>query len=465
VRTGLRAGWIRRRWWVLLVAVIVATPVGGLVASIRPGSYSASMVFVVRSSGATGIAPDAAQRLASTYAALMPEDDLITQAIGHAVKRRSTDVKGRLTAVNPVNTALIRVTYQGATAAEAAAGMAALQKALTGPQPASPAVRANSLLPVQAATIVAPSSRLMAIVLAAMLGLCSGAVIVITLERSDVRIDDRETLAELAPEVPVLDTVAPIGRRGGFPVRDRPFTPAAEGFQSVRIALERLGVGNDVGVLCVMSADKQEGRSTFAANLAIAMARQDRFVLLISGDMRRPGLEKLFGLKPTPGWAELLGGEESDPIMRLVSVGASVWLLPAGSPSANPAELLEARRMGDILKRMRYEDSFVVIDTPPARQSADALAMAGVADGVVLIVRSGRSRLRSVWETLAGLERANVRLLGMVLVDHRDRRRHNYGYRGNGANAGQDPRILPLDTHARRSNPKGDGGTRSARNA
>src|SRR4029450_6196030 len=120
---------------------------------------------------------------------------------------------------------------------------------------------------------------------------------------------------------------------GSIPVQDRPFSPAAESFQGIRVALERLGFGSDIKMLVVMSAERQEGKSTFAANLGMALARQERTVVLISGDMRRPGLEKLLGVRPSAGWAELLEEEVDDPLLVLFSVVTDLWLLQAGSPS------------------------------------------------------------------------------------------------------------------------------------
>jgi capsular exopolysaccharide synthesis family protein len=465
VITGLYAGWIRRRWWVPVLTVLAATAVGAFVASSHPGSYTASMVFVVKSTPDSQISPDGAQRLASTYAALLLNDDSTAAEIGRAVKRQPGDVQGRLTAVNPVNTALVRVTYEGRSKSEALTGMAALQRAMTGQRPASPAVRPLSVLPVQAANVTPPSNASVSIILAAMFGLCAGAVLVIALERSDVRIDDASILAERIPDIPVLGTVASVGRHGGIAVRDRPLSPAAEGFHGVRVALERLGFGGDIELLVVISADKQEGKSTFAANLGMAMARQNRTVHLINGDMRRPGLERLFDVTSSPGWADLLREESFDPAGAFFSVAPDLWLVPAGFPDGNPAELLETGKIREVLKRLRYGNPLVIVDTPPALQSADAVALAGVADGAVLIVRSGRSRLRSVQEVAAGLRRDNIRILGIVLVDHRDHKRRPYGYKSDDRQAVSDSRILSLESHARRSNRKGGEDTKTANKA
>jgi capsular exopolysaccharide synthesis family protein len=468
VRTGLRAGWIRRRWWIPVLTVIVATVIGGFVANSRPGSYTATMVFVVpsRASEVSPISPDGAQRLASTYAALLLNDDQIAQAIGGQVRREPADVKGRLTAVNPVNTALIRVTYAGRSKAEAFTGMTALQAALTSPRPASPVVLPGSVRTVEAAQVATPSSARSSLLLAALFGLCAAVVIVLALERSDLRVDDTATLEEHLPDIPVLGTVAPVGRHDGLPVRDQPLSPAAEGFQSIRIALERIGLGRDLEVVVIMSADKQEGRTTFAANLGMALARQERMVLLISGDMRSQGLEKLLNVSPSLGLADLLDeAENADTLRALFSIAPDLWLLPAGSPLGNPAELLKADKIRKVLKQIGYNDPLAIFDTPPALQAADAAALANVADGAVLVVRSGRSRLRSVQETAIGLRRDNIRVLGMVLVDHRTRRRRRgYGQAGGGPKTktiDEHPDVLPLDSRAR--NREGPPGTRDRR--
>ena len=462
MRVGLRAGWIRRRWWVPVLTVLVATAIGGFVSANRPGSYTSSMVFVVPSPP-EGISPDGAQRLASTYSGLLLDDDLIAQAVGGAVHREPGDVKRRLTAVNPVNTALMRVTYKGDTRGEALTGVKALQAGLTGPKPVSPAVRRNSVITVQEARVTAPPGAMTALVLAAIFGLCGAAVLMIALERSDTRVDGTAVLEDYFPDVPILGTVAPLGRHGGIPVRDQPFSPAAEGFQSVRVALERLGLGTQVEVVVVMSADKQEGKTTFAANLGIALARQERMVLLVSGDMRRPGLEKLLNVAPSVGLADLLDDGTDNPLRTLFSIAPDLWLLPAGLPSGNPAELLEGDKIRQLLKRLGFGKPVVIIDTPPALHAADAAALADVADAAVLVVRSGHSRLRSVRETVVGLRRDNMPILGIVLVDHRpNRQRHRYGYAVGRQQVLGPPRLRSLEPPTRRSDDPRDEGPKAA---
>jgi receptor protein-tyrosine kinase len=447
-----------------VLTLLVATTIGGVVSANRPGSYTSSIVFVVPvTSGRDGTSPDGAQRLASTYSALLLEDDRIAQAVGRAVNREPGDVKRRLTAVNPVNTALVRVTYRGHTRGEALAGLEALQTSLTGPKPVSRAIKPGSVSPIQAARVTAPPGPMTALVLAAMFGICAAAVLIIALERSDARVDGTAVLEDFFPDIPILGTVAPLGRQGDISVRDQPFSPAAEGFQSVRVALERLGLGTQIEVVVVMSADKQEGKTTFAANLGVALARQERMVLLVSGDMRRPGLERLLNVAPSVGLADLLDDGTDTPLRTLFSIAPDLWLLPAGLPSGNPAELLDASKIRQLLKRIGFGKPVVIIDTPPALHSADAAALADAADGAVLVVRSGRSRLRSVREIVVGLRRDTMPILGIVLVDHRpNRQRHRYGYAVSSTQAVGRPRLFSLEPPTRRSDPRDDEGPKAA---
>lgn len=136
-----------------MLTVVVATTIAGYVAESRPRSYTATMVFLVMPTRSGDISPDGAKRLANTYAALVLDDALITRAVAGAVQREPAEVKARLTGDNPANTALVRVTYAGRTTTEALTAMRALEDAVTGPHPASPAVRPRALITVQAAQI------------------------------------------------------------------------------------------------------------------------------------------------------------------------------------------------------------------------------------------------------------------------------------------------------------------------
>jgi capsular exopolysaccharide synthesis family protein len=202
-----------------------------------------------------------------------------------------------------------------------------------------------------------------------------------------------------------------------LPVATDPYSPAAEGYRRVATELERRGLGDEIKVVAVVSPDHREGRSTLVANLAYALANEDRQVLIVSGDLRRPGIEPIFHIKRTDGLGHLLEGDERDPVTLLWSATNRLMVMAAGSSTRNPAQLLSSPRWTTLISSLREFKWLILIDTPPARSLADALILADSADGVVLVGRSGTSRVRSLQAVAAGLARAEYPVLGAVLVD------------------------------------------------
>jgi capsular exopolysaccharide synthesis family protein len=282
-------------------------------------------------------------------------------------------------------------------------------------------------------TAIAPIGQVASLVIGLLLGLIVGIAIALMVESATPKIVSPEDV-ETATELPVLATVARAGmRRGRVPVVNAPFSLAAEGYRRVAAALLRHGLCDDIRVLAITSADPGEGKSTLAVNLGHALARQGRQVLLVSSDLRRPGIDKLLGIQGQPGLAELLQGERHDVLSMFISVADNLLVLPAGNPSRNPGELLVTDKLRQMLITLRTTDITVLLDTPPAHFSADALTLAGVADGTVLVARSGISRWTAIQQAAEGFRRDQVHEVGAVLVGTRSLRplgtlRYGYGY-------------------------------------
>jgi capsular exopolysaccharide synthesis family protein len=260
-----------------------------------------------------------------------------------------------------------------------------------------------------------PLSRKITLALGLLLGLAIGAgagLLVETAFRKVVTPAD----AEDASGLPFIAEVRKGGiRRTPLPVIDRPFSPAAEDYRRVGTALERQGLGSDIRVLAIASAEPGDGRTMLAANLAHSLARQGREVVLVSSDLRRPELEKLLGLGQGPGLAEALQDDPIPAIAMLVSINDHLLVLPAGMPSKHPGELLASKRLLETIQTLR-QMGIIILDTPPARQSADAITLSSVADATLFVAKSGATRMRSVQEATGGLRRDRIRQLGVVLV-------------------------------------------------
>jgi capsular exopolysaccharide synthesis family protein len=260
-----------------------------------------------------------------------------------------------------------------------------------------------------------PLSRQVTLALGLLLGLCVGAGAGLLVETAFRKVIT-PTDAEDASGLPYIAGVRKGGtRRTGLPVIDRPFSPAAEDYRRVATALERQGLGSDIRVLAIASAESGDGRTMLAANLAHSLARQGREVVLVSSDLRRPQLERLLGLGQGPGLAETLQDDPIPAVAMLVSINDHLLVLPAGMPSRHPGELLASKRLHETVQTLR-QMGIIILDTPPARNSADAITLSSVADATLFVAKAGATRMRSVLEATSGLRRDRIRQLGVVLV-------------------------------------------------
>jgi Mrp family chromosome partitioning ATPase len=265
-----------------------------------------------------------------------------------------------------------------------------------------------------------PTPRVLVITLGLLVGLLAAVGLCLLLEAVRPSVFAPAD-AERATGVQVIATVPRRGMRGGLPVLKRPFSPAAEGYRRVAGALERRGLGGDVRMVAIASADPGEGKSLLSTNLAHSLARQGHEVVLVSADLRQPRLDSLVGLEGEPGLAEWLETGDDEIPLPLRPVVEHLLVLPAGSASRNPGELFTAGRLRRGFRPLMDAGFIVVVDTPPALWSAEAMTLAAVADATLLVARARTSRWRAVAQLAEGLRRDGVREIGMVLLD--DRRR------------------------------------------
>lgn len=209
--------------------------------------------------------------------------------------------------------------------------------------------------------------------------------------------------------------------------------PVAEEYKKLKsLVLQRTRGESLLNTLLISSCLSEEGKSTTALNLALAMARDyDHTVLLVDCDLRRPSLHKSFNIQPESGLIQCL--RDNLPLERaLVKTGhGKLVFLPAGGVADDPSELLASDRMRQLVEEMkqRYPDRYVIFDTPPALMFADSQVLARLVDSLLFVVREGKTKPALIKETLAGFH--NVKMLGVVYNDARllDRnRKYHYDY-------------------------------------
>jgi len=178
----------------------------------------------------------------------------------------------------------------------------------------------------------------------------------------------------------------------------------------------------------VTSPQSFDGKSTVAANLAVTIAQgMDEYVLLVDCDLRKPSVHRLFGTNSQNGIREYLeDGSSVAPYLQKTEL-SKLTLLPAGQPALNPSELLSSEKMRQLIKELkgRYSDRYVIFDTTPAGFAAETNFLASMADGVLLVVRSGKTSKKLILEAIEHIGRSKI--LGIVFNgDQGSSKKYNY---------------------------------------
>ena len=189
-----------------------------------------------------------------------------------------------------------------------------------------------------------------------------------------------------------------------------------EAYNAIRTKLMFTGRGEKCPVFAITSSLAGDGKTTNAVSLAVSIAMAEQRVLLIDADMRKPSVHRYFGLESRNGLSEILAGLTSDIKLRKTSCeGLSV--LTAGEIPPNPAELLGAKQMDNLLEYVRKYFDYVIIDTPPINIVTDASVIADKVTGYVIIVQSGKNHLRDVNDAVRKIEEMKGNIVGLVLND------------------------------------------------
>jgi protein-tyrosine kinase len=195
------------------------------------------------------------------------------------------------------------------------------------------------------------------------------------------------------------------------------FHPRSEKMRSLRTELLLLAEPtHQANAVAVMSANSGEGRSQFAAELAIAFAQLGRRTLLVDADLRRPHQHVLFGHTNESGLADALESEGT-PLVHRIAGPAQMFICEAGPAGRNPLELLSGGAFGRVLFEWKRAYEFIIIDTPPLSQFADALAVASIVGRVLILTRTQYTSFKDMRGLLRRLEGSRAQVLGAVMQD------------------------------------------------
>lgn len=207
----------------------------------------------------------------------------------------------------------------------------------------------------------------------------------------------------------------------------KPKSPITEQYRTIRTNIQFSNVDRDIRSIMVTSSFQSEGKSTTAANLAVVFAQQDKKVLFVDADLRKPTVQYTFQLENHVGLTNVLTRQTTLRSAVQASHIESLSILTSGPIPPNPAELLGSQTMKELINEMYENYDMVIFDTPPVLPVADANILANQCHGIVLVVKSGGVDRDSALKATEILKGAKGKLLGAV-VNQKKQSEGNYYY-------------------------------------
>ncbi len=283
---------------------------------------------------------------------------------------------------------------------------------------------------------VAPSypNKRRALLLAIVFGLFGGVGLAFLIEYLDNTSKSEEELEKRYGST-VLGTVIDLDTKGQnieSYIVQHPLSALAESYRLIRSGLLLSSAEKPPETILITSMGKSEGKTTTTINIARVLAQDNRKVLVIDCDLRRPRTHSLFGMNNQVGLSDYLSGN-SDEILINPIPGEKLTLITSGSIPPNPSELLSSAKMKGLVATMRNRYDFVLLDSPPIQHVTDSLALARIVDGTIVVVKFGKTTYDMLNGGMKKLRDVHAHILGFVLNGLKQSssgKSYYYGYSG-----------------------------------
>jgi non-specific protein-tyrosine kinase len=275
-------------------------------------------------------------------------------------------------------------------------------------------------------------------------GLILGIGLAFLFEHLDDSIKTKEDVERLTPNLTILGLIPVIS---GWKKSDTmvvsetsPSSPAAEAYRTLRTSIGFAGIDRPMQVIQVTSPVASEGKTTTTANLAVALAKAGKRVIVLSADLRRPRIHEFFGVANGVGFTSVLLGEATlSQACQPVPSEPRIMVVASGPVPPNPSELLASPRTDKILDAIKARADAVVVDCPPVLPVTDAAVLAAKVDATLLLVTAESTTRKQLTRSLEILHQVGAPLIGTVLNGVSTDGAYGYAYYhyyGNGSSNG-----------------------------
>jgi non-specific protein-tyrosine kinase len=291
------------------------------------------------------------------------------------------------------------------------------------------------------------------------IGLVLGIAAAFAAEYFDDKVYTKEQAERLTGGVPVLAMIPRMkGWKGSGPVliaEVDPFSPATEAYRGLRTSMQFAGHNGTLRTILITSSSGSEGKTSTVANLAVILAKAGERVVVVGCDLRRPQIGGFLGRGDTPGFTNvLLGQEDLRKAVQSVSNTPGLALLGTGPIPPNPAEMLGSEKAAEIFRTLAGAFDTVIIDSPPVLPVVDAQILSSYADAVLLVVTVGQTTEAEVERATELLTHVDAKPTGLVLnkvVKRSGSGEYGYKYRYTPYRTGvaQDDGLRPAASRSR----------------
>ena len=216
----------------------------------------------------------------------------------------------------------------------------------------------------------------------------------------------------------------------GFVVEKKPKSIVSEAYRTLRTNVQYSSFDKAIKTIVITSAEAAEGKSTVSGNLALSFAQNDKKVIIVDCDLRKPSVHKNFKISNLSGLSEVLIGKENlEDVIQ--SRNGNLDILTSGKIPPNPSEMLSSVSMSNLIEKLREKYDIVILDSAPLQAVTDAQILSTKADGTILVIRAQRTSRDSVIEAKNLLTKVGANILGTVLHAVENTRGKYYYYYGS----------------------------------
>jgi protein-tyrosine kinase len=211
--------------------------------------------------------------------------------------------------------------------------------------------------------------------------------------------------------------------------KEQPLSYTAESFQKVLINLDYANIDKKIKIIQFTSTLASEGKSTFVSNMAYLLANKGKKVIMVDLDLRKPKMHRVFNVPNKDGLTDYLSEKISYDKLIQTSIDFGLDFIVTGEKTTAVVNVLEAKKLKELLLKLRESYDYVLLDTPPVIAVSDALYVARNTDGIIFVVAQNTARKSLVKEAINTLKSNNVHIIGTVLTQvNLKAGEYGYGY-------------------------------------